>query len=203
MRLYGAFPLIALVTALLSPISAEAQTDVDCVAVHDTNDTRIGRWQGGGVHFEDQGVLVRLDVGAGGFGVSENLFYTEPACTGDEYMHEGDFGDFFARRRIIGSDVWHIDPADVGVEVPVESYRDASGSCNEGANLGDGVPALVFTLPTFTTPFHLEPEPCFTPPGPDPEQFINGCIAKNGTLKIVAGPADCTSRETPITLLGP
>ena len=30
-------------------------------------------------------------------------------------------------------------------------------------------------------------------------QVINGCIKSNGTLKIVANPADCTSRETPIS----
>ena len=27
-------------------------------------------------------------------------------------------------------------------------------------------------------------------------QVINGCVSKNGTLKIVADPSDCTSRET-------
>ena len=30
-------------------------------------------------------------------------------------------------------------------------------------------------------------------------QVINGCIKGNGTLKIVADPSDCTSRETPIS----
>jgi hypothetical protein len=37
-------------------------------------------------------------------------------------------------------------------------------------------------------------------------QVINGCVkAKNGALRIVADPADCTSRETPISWnqLGP
>ena len=33
-------------------------------------------------------------------------------------------------------------------------------------------------------------------------QVINGCIAKNGTLKIVADSSDCSSRETPISWLG-
>ena len=36
-----------------------------------------------------------------------------------------------------------------------------------------------------------------------PEQIINGCVKnKSGSLRIVADPADCTSRETPISLLG-
>jgi len=31
-------------------------------------------------------------------------------------------------------------------------------------------------------------------------QVINGCVKdKNGALRIVADPADCTSRETPIS----
>ena len=33
-------------------------------------------------------------------------------------------------------------------------------------------------------------------------QVINGCIKGNGTLKIVADPSDCSSRETPISWLG-
>jgi hypothetical protein len=34
-------------------------------------------------------------------------------------------------------------------------------------------------------------------------QTINGCVKnKGGTLRIVADPAECTSRETPISLLG-
>jgi len=68
--------------------------------------------------------------------------------------------------------------------------------------IGDVVPAYSFTLPIYAPPFHLEPEPCSTPPEPDPEQFIQGCISKNGTLKIVADPADCRARETPLSWLG-
>ena len=30
-------------------------------------------------------------------------------------------------------------------------------------------------------------------------QVINGCVSKNGTLKIVADPSDCSSREIPIS----
>ncbi len=30
-------------------------------------------------------------------------------------------------------------------------------------------------------------------------QIINGCVSKNGTLKIVADSTDCSSRETPIS----
>ena len=33
-------------------------------------------------------------------------------------------------------------------------------------------------------------------------QVINGCISKNGTLKIVNDPADCSDRETPTSWLG-
>ena len=57
------------------------------------------------------------------------------------------------------------------------------------------------TLPTYTPPFHLEPEACFMPEAPDPEQIINGCIKSNGTLKIVDDPVECSDREMPISLL--
>ena len=43
----------------------------------------------------------------------------------------------------------------------------------------------------------------FTPPEPDPEQIINGCVKNNGTLNIVDNPAGCGSQETPISLLSP
>ena len=33
-------------------------------------------------------------------------------------------------------------------------------------------------------------------------QVINGCVSKNGTLKIVTDPSDCSDRETPISWLG-
>lgn len=132
---------IIIAIAFLIPISAGAQTEVSCTAVHDSNETRIGRWQGGAVHFENQGVLVRLDVGRSGFGGSEILFFTEPDCSGDIYMHADNPGDFFARHRIVGDDVWHVDPADAGVDVLVESLQFADGDCINGALLGDGVPA--------------------------------------------------------------
>ncbi len=57
-------------------------------------------------------------------------------------------------------------------------------------------------LSPFTPPFHLEPEPCFTPDEPTPDQFIHGCIKTNGTIKVVNDPADCSDRETPISWLG-
>ena len=57
-------------------------------------------------------------------------------------------------------------------------------------------------LSPFTPPFPPEPEPCFTPDEPDPEQFIHGCIKTNGTLKIVNDRADCSDRETPISWVG-
>ena len=69
-------------------------------------------------------------------------------------------------------------------------------------SVNETVPAFNFTLPTFTPPFHLEPEDCFTSDEPDPEQFINGCIKSNGTLTIVDDPADCTLKETPISWMG-
>ena len=44
----------------------------------------------------------------------------------------------------------------------------------------------------------------FEPPDdPDPEKVINGCVKnKNGALRIVTDPADCSDRETPISWVG-
>jgi hypothetical protein len=43
MRLNVSCLLFTLVAALLIPISAEAQTDTECVAVYDANGTRVAR----------------------------------------------------------------------------------------------------------------------------------------------------------------
>lgn len=112
------------------------------------------------------------------------------------------------RSAAIGQDVYYSDPPSVPENVTFQSLISTdvghTGSC-ETTNRTEEVVAAPhhFTIPQYTPPFVIEPEECFTPPDPDPEQIINGCISKNGTLKIVADAADCSSRETPITLLSP
>lgn len=116
---------------------------------------------------------------------SQNLFFTEAFCTGDEYMIWETRVQPQAHR--VGTDVWHPDTLAMPAPLSPGSVRQAeSGQCSNSVGAESStVPALNFTLPTFTPPFHLEPEPCFTPEEPDPEQFINGCIKKNGTIKVV------------------
>ena len=61
MRLYVSRLLFALVAALLTPISAEAQvSDVDCAAIIDSDGTRVARWQGGLALFGHEGKVARL-----------------------------------------------------------------------------------------------------------------------------------------------
>ena len=97
--------------------------------------------------------------------------------------------------------VWYPDTKAIPVSIWVRSRRgNGTGVCESAGRDMVVYPALSMTLPAYTPPFRLESEPCFTPPDPDPEQVINGCVKdKNGALRIVADPADCTSRETPIS----
>ena len=58
-----------------------------------------------------------------------------------------------------------------------------------------------FTIPQYTPPFHLEPEPCFIPEDPDPAQLVNACVKNSGIIKIVGDLADCEVSDTPVSLL--
>ena len=201
MRLY----VFALITALLVPISASAQTDAECAAIHDWNGTRVGRVQhadtgGARVLFDDGGRIAMVTFDRNSTRSIGEVFFTGGNCTGDMFMYSQ--GLVAIEAHVVGSDVWYPDLSAAPVLIQMESKYLSDGRCSEGSfAIGGVLPAYTFTLPTFTPPFHLEPEACFTPP--DPEQVINGCITKNGTLKIVADPTDCSPRETPITLLSP
>ncbi len=49
--------------------------------------------------------------------------------------------------------------------IPGSIRQSESGQCSNSVGaLNSAVPALNFTLPTFTPPFHLAPEACFTAP---------------------------------------
>jgi len=206
MRLYVPCFLFALVAALLVPITVEAQvTDAECLAVYDENGTRIARttWNeltNGFVFLAHQGRVAMVKIKRRGISGELSLRFTDTGCTGDAYMHPG--GDLQPLAHVIGNQVWYPDTQAVEVSVQISSIRESgSDHCDDYApRYYSLLPAYNFTLPSYTPPFHLEPEPCSPPP--DPEQFINGCIKNNGTLKIVDDPADCASNESPITLLG-
>ncbi len=210
MRLYVSCLLVALVTALLIPISAGAQESADCAAVFDSTGARIARVQ----HYEDpyviaflnhNGNLVPIRAGHGrisGF-QEQKLFYTEPDCVSDSFIVHAPSSRFMYSRRV-GSSIVYADPNGVSEDVGYQSINDVIHGCLTTIGIAHGVVStLQFTLPTFTSPFKVKPEPCFTPPDPDPEQIINACVKnKSGTLRIVADPADCTPRETPISWVG-
>jgi hypothetical protein len=108
---------------------------------------------------------------------------------------------------VAGQEVYYTEPGAVLQTVRVLSVRHShtGGICATTDVTTEYAPVIgQFTLPQYTPPFTIEPEACFTPEDPDPEQIINGCVKnKGGTLRIVADPAECTPRETPITLLSP
>lgn len=128
-----------------------------------------------------------------------NLFFTDANCLSAPWM---DHHSWFGGRNFGGTALFYPDLTASVTQITVQSLLDGdTGVCVPFSDTIDLVPALQFPI-AFTTPFHLEPEPCFTPPEPTPEQFIHGCIKTNGTLKIVNDPADCSDRETPISWLG-
>lgn len=111
-------------------------------------------------------------------------------------------GGFLEYAHLAGTDVWYPDTTVVPVSVEARSQRRADGTCsNIVGTLSAPVPAFNFTLPTFTPPFHLEPEACSTPDEPDPEAVVKACVKNSGIIKIVDDLAECEVSDTPVSLL--
>ena len=223
MRLYVSRLFFAVVTALLAAGSAEAQTaDIDCVALVDSVGTRIARAvqevenNATDFYIRHNGLAIPLRVlnqiivgstGAqGGIGHGDIAWFTDANCSSPPLIAVKESVNrtiLPASVVVAEQNVFYSDPTSVPQRIEVLSLKhDGIEICSPASpQLIATVPAIAqFELPQYTSPYHLEPEPCSTP---EPEQFINGCISKNGTLKIVDDPAGCTSRETPITLLRP
>jgi hypothetical protein len=206
MRLYVSSLLFALVTALLIPITAFAQADVRCVAVYDSTGVRVGpasqSEQITTLLLNQDGRIVRLNVTRSRLEGSSSVYFTRPNCSGDAYMKAAPLQPL-ASKPYTSNDVWYPDTlAEIEVIDPQSQLSGGSSCASAGGPYGS-YPALKMTLPAFAPPFHLEPEACYTPEDPDPEQIINACVKnKGGALRIVADPEDCTPRETPISWVG-
>lgn len=151
---------------LIVPAVAGAQTDAFCTAVYDANGMRVARtpaatesWAS--VFFANQGrvasfLVTRNELRSGG----APLYFTGYNCTGDELMVWE--SRVQPHSHSVGTDVWHPDTFAVPALLNPNSKRESgSGGCEPSlSSPGLGVPALNFTLPTFTPPFHLEPEDC-------------------------------------------
>jgi hypothetical protein len=168
MRAYVSCLSIALVAVSIAPIAAEAVETADCVAVHDSTGVRVGRTSLGTsgsarVLFNHQGKLARLEMWPDELVGEAGLYFTGADCTGDAYMSRNGMQPF---AHLVGTDVWYPDTTVAGAAVGSISERDAdSGQCTNSIRaLTEALPALNFTLPTYTPPFHLEPEACYTPP---------------------------------------
>jgi hypothetical protein len=206
MRLYVAFVLVAVLTALFTPIAAVAQSDDRCIGLYDANGARVG----GAVQSVDSTTLlinqdgraIMLRATVDRLEGIRAVFFDDYNCTGNPYFPV-DYVQPEANKNWTRDEVWYPDTLAEPVTITPLSQRSFNNNCGGGAGTGSYYPALSLTIPAYTPPYHLEPEPCFTPPDPDPEQIINGCVKnKSGTLRIVADPANCTPRETPISWVG-
>lgn len=78
----------------------------------------------------------------------------------------GGICNFTPQAHHVGNDFWYPDTTAMPAPLSPGSVRQAdSGQCSNSVGaLSSAVLAYTFTLPTFTPPFHLEPEACDTPP---------------------------------------
>lgn len=169
MRAFVACLVLALVAALLVPITGSAQTDAECVAVYDADGTRIARaYTPTDIFFADQGRTIRFGVQRSG--ITDNagsLWFTGAGCTGAPFMI-WEVEVLQPTAHLVGTDVWYPDTEAVATTRFANSRKHSfSGQCEAySSNINETVPALNFTLPSYTPPFHLEPEPCTTQPDP-------------------------------------
>lgn len=225
MRAYCSCLLLALVAALFIPISAGAQADIDCVALVDSDSTRVARAvqdvEVNAIDFyvRHNGLAIPLRVvnqtivGSTGtqtiIGDGGIVWFVDADCSSQPLIpvSENLNSTILPASAVVAEqNVYYSDPASVPQRIEVLSLKhDDNGICSPDTREIAAVPAVAqFEIPQYMSPYHLEPEPCFTPPDPDPEQIINACVKnKGGAMRMVADPADCTARETPITLLSP
>jgi hypothetical protein len=165
MRLYVVFVLFALVTALLIPISASAQTDAECLGVYDAFNDRVGRADSIGqrmeVLFSDQGHAAQLEVSRESLlgDDQQGVWFSGADCTGDIYMTQKE--DLIQIAYLDGNDLWYPDTKATPVLFAATSVFD-DGTCYSESRLLPLVPGFHSTV-SFTPPFHVELEPCYTP----------------------------------------
>jgi len=166
MRVLLAAPLVALMAPLLIAASASAQTEAFCTAAYDANGNRVGTATQSDVNttllLNQDGRIIRLDVGATQIAGNATVFYTGPGCTDNAYMLMTQLQPLAGKDPDL-DDVWYPDTLALSTTVYLQSERTNSGPCVNDFQIRDVVPALNLTLPEFTPPFHLESEACYTP----------------------------------------
>jgi hypothetical protein len=164
--------LFALVAVLLVPFTVEAQTtDVDCVALFDSDGTRVARTSNANFenlmfYKEHNGFAVQLQYIENGFRTGGGAVdFTDANCSSTPFV-EPAYSYPISSGVLIGQDVYYSDPVAVPQNIQVLSYlSEDDGSCQPTNKFRDASPVIgQFTLPQYTPPFHLEPEACYTPP---------------------------------------
>lgn len=169
MRLYVSRLLLVLVTAVLVPISASAQSNDRCLAVYDANGTRIGSANQSvnttTLLINQNGVPVRLTVNGSVLRGNVNLLFTDQNCDGDAYIPFDGQIQPPAQLEEFGTDIWYPDTfAPLMQQFNLASVRNSEGECSNNFIAENVYPALTMPIPAHTFPLHLEFEACFTPP---------------------------------------
>jgi hypothetical protein len=168
MRLNASFLFFALVTALLVPISASAQTDAFCTAVYDANGDRVGKAvQNATVTtllLQQDGRVIRLYASGSVVNGRTPVYFTETNCAGDAYMESPGLAPEAHLVRL-STTIWYPDTLVPDVpQITPASVRDKDGVCTDSSEIVGGVsPALSMTFPIYASPHHLEAEACYTP----------------------------------------
>ena len=158
--------IILFAVAFLIPISAGAQTPVDCMAVYDANGTRVARtYEGVGTVvvpldtvFSDQGRLFVLKAATDRIFGDAELLFTGDDCTGDAFIT---LPGWLPRAHLLAdsTDGWYPDETAAPVTIIRHSeINPTHDSCSPnlvGVEIENVFPAIPFTLPTFMPPFHL------------------------------------------------
>ncbi len=147
--------------ALLFPFGASADINpVDCVAVYDSLENRVGRLiprlynnSDSNIAFDIDGTTVLMEFDQSGiYPFAGSLWYEAPGCVGSPLMIPRSVGVIIEGQGFYS--------ADFGSTVFIASQLGQNGNCGIVNSTLQAASAIEFEVPDFTPPFRVRSEAC-------------------------------------------
>jgi len=148
---------------LIAPQAAEAQL---CIAAFDSAGMRVATASLDGnvadAWFDQGNQVTRLEVRRNSLEGNTTVYFTELDCTGIAYIERS---GLVTQAHLVGNSVTFADATanEVPNALSASQRFGGTGECLNGqGSVNNAQPTLTFSIPTFSPPFHLEAEDCFS-----------------------------------------
>jgi hypothetical protein len=114
---------------------------------------------------EHNGIAVPLYIqGQALTGLEDNIYFADASCSSEPFLYDRPL-DLTVVSGVMGQDVFYNFPSTGLQNLQYNSRFDTkSETCIATSDSSELLPAVYnFTIPQYITPFHLEPEACYTP----------------------------------------